>query len=55
VVLRPGASLDGPALVTWARDAMANYKAPRYVEVVADLPKNAAGKVLKTELRQRPA
>jgi acyl-CoA synthetase (AMP-forming)/AMP-acid ligase II len=34
---------------------MANYKAPRYVEVVSDLPKNAAGKVLKTELRVRPA
>ena len=55
VVLRPGASLDGAALIAWARDAMANYKAPRYVEVVSDLPKNAAGKVLKTELRVRPA
>ena len=32
---------------------MANYKVPRYVEVVDALPLNAIGKVLKTELRAR--
>ena len=31
---------------------MANYKVPRYVEVVDALPTNASGKVLKTELRE---
>jgi len=38
-------------LVAWARDQLANYKVPRYVEVVDALPVNASGKVLKTELR----
>jgi acyl-coenzyme A synthetase/AMP-(fatty) acid ligase len=34
---------------------MANYKVPRRVEVVASLPTNASGKVLKYELRRRAA
>jgi acyl-CoA synthetase (AMP-forming)/AMP-acid ligase II len=53
VVLRPGVTVDGDELIAWSRDQMANYKAPRYVEVVDELPLNASGKVLKYELRQR--
>jgi len=30
---------------------MANYKVPRHVAFVEDFPRNAAGKVLKGELR----
>ncbi|MDE2436545.1 MAG: FadD3 family acyl-CoA ligase [Sphingomonadales bacterium] len=51
VVLRPGASLSEAELLAWARANMANYKVPRSFAFVADLPRNAAGKVLKTELR----
>jgi acyl-CoA synthetase (AMP-forming)/AMP-acid ligase II len=32
---------------------MANYKVPRYVTVVDELPVNASGKVLKNLLRER--
>jgi acyl-CoA synthetase (AMP-forming)/AMP-acid ligase II len=55
VVLRPGAELDPAELITWSRDRMANYKAPRRVEIVTELPLNASGKVLKYELRARAA
>jgi acyl-CoA synthetase (AMP-forming)/AMP-acid ligase II len=34
---------------------MANYKVPRQVEIVDELPLNASGKVLKFELRARAA
>ena len=34
---------------------MANYKVPRYVELVDALPLNASNKVLKFELRERGA
>ena len=51
VVLRPGASVSEKDLIDWARDHMANYKAPRSFRIVPELPRNAAGKVLKTELR----
>jgi HIP---CoA ligase len=48
---------DGEALarslLSWAREAMANYKVPRHVVVVESLPLNAGGKVLKRELRAR--
>ncbi|MFM7028278.1 MAG: FadD3 family acyl-CoA ligase [Chakrabartia sp.] len=51
VVLRPGALVDEPTLISWARENMANYKVPRSIAFVEDLPRNASGKVLKTELR----
>jgi HIP---CoA ligase len=40
-------------IIAWARETMANYKAPRYVEIVDALPMNASNKVLKYELRER--
>ena len=51
VVPRPGAVLDPAALRDWSRANMANYKVPRHFALVEDLPRNASGKVLKTELR----
>jgi acyl-CoA synthetase (AMP-forming)/AMP-acid ligase II len=45
----------GDAILTWARDQMANYKVPRTIELVAELPTNATGKVVKDELRARVA
>jgi acyl-CoA synthetase (AMP-forming)/AMP-acid ligase II len=52
VVPRSGATVDPDRLTSWARQQMANYKVPR-VRVVDQLPLNAAGKVLKPELRNR--
>jgi acyl-CoA synthetase (AMP-forming)/AMP-acid ligase II len=46
-------SVEPAALVAWARAEMANYKVPRRIETVDALPLNAAGKVLKTELRKQ--
>jgi len=40
-------------LVAWARERLANYKAPRSVRAVEALPLNASGKVLKRELREQ--
>jgi acyl-CoA synthetase (AMP-forming)/AMP-acid ligase II len=55
VVPAPGRSLDPDAIIGWARERLANYKVPRYVVAVAELPTNAAGKVVKEELRARAA
>lgn len=51
VVRRPGAVLTGDDLIAWARREMANYKVPRAVEFLGELPRNASGKVVKGELR----
>ncbi|MET9558899.1 FadD3 family acyl-CoA ligase [Streptomyces tauricus] len=53
VVRRPGVALTGDDLIAWARREMANYKVPRTVEFVGELPRNASGKVVKGELRKR--
>jgi len=55
VVARPGADVTGPEIIDWARAEMANYKVPRAVELVDELPTNATGKVVKDELRARAA
>jgi acyl-CoA synthetase (AMP-forming)/AMP-acid ligase II len=52
LVLRPGAQTDAATLIAWARENMANFKVPRSIEICADLPRNAAGKVLRTALRE---
>ena len=53
VVPRVGATPDPHEIIAWCRERMANYKVPRRVEVVAALPLNASGKVLKTQLREQ--
>ncbi|HSA52832.1 MAG TPA: fatty acid--CoA ligase family protein, partial [Yinghuangia sp.] len=53
VVPRRDAEITGPELIAWSREHMANYKVPRQVHIVDDLPVNASGKVLKGELRSR--
>ncbi len=53
VVPTMGHVVDRDEVLAWAREHMANFKAPRYLEVVDALPLNASGKVLKFELRAR--
>jgi acyl-CoA synthetase (AMP-forming)/AMP-acid ligase II len=53
VIPRHGVTVEPQALVDWCREHMANYKVPRHVELVSELPLNASGKVLKFELREQ--
>jgi acyl-CoA synthetase (AMP-forming)/AMP-acid ligase II len=55
VVARPGHQVDPDALLAWAREHMANFKVPREVSVVQELPRNASGKVTKFAFRTQPA
>ena len=51
VVRRNGADLDAETVVAYARERLANFKVPREVVFVDELPRNLAGKVLKRDLR----
>jgi fatty-acyl-CoA synthase len=52
-VLQPGATLTLDELRDWGGARIARYKLPTILHVVTALPRNARGKVLKTELRTR--
>jgi acyl-CoA synthetase (AMP-forming)/AMP-acid ligase II len=55
VVLREGATITEQDIRAFCAQRLANYKRPRYVDLVGRLPRNAGGKVLKRELRERVA
>jgi acyl-CoA synthetase (AMP-forming)/AMP-acid ligase II len=52
VVLSPGAEPDAEAIIAWARARIAGYKAPKSVDFIEALPRNATNKVLRRELRK---
>jgi acyl-CoA synthetase (AMP-forming)/AMP-acid ligase II len=51
VVRRAGSALDEAAVLAHAKERLANFKVPRAVTFIDDLPRNPSGKVLKRELR----
>jgi malonyl-CoA/methylmalonyl-CoA synthetase len=53
VVPKPGATLDAAAMVARLKTQIANFKVPKHLFVVADLPRNAMGKVQKNLLREQ--
>lgn len=52
VAATEGQTIDEKALLQFIRSKLADYKAPREIIVMPALPKNATGKILKTELRK---
>ena len=53
VVAKPGQSLDAAAMVSQLKRQIANFKVPKHLAVVAELPRNAMGKVQKNLLREQ--
>ncbi|UCG71449.1 MAG: acyl--CoA ligase [Chromatiales bacterium] len=53
VVTSPGATVDTDAVEAYCEGRISRIKTPKDVEVIAQIPRNANGKVLKTELRKR--
>jgi malonyl-CoA/methylmalonyl-CoA synthetase len=47
LVLQPQRQLTLAAFRSWARERLAVYKVPREIILVAELPRNAMGKVMK--------
>jgi long-chain acyl-CoA synthetase len=51
VQLRPDASATSDDLIDFCRTRLADYKRPRSVDFVAEVPRNPSGKLLKREIR----
>jgi acyl-CoA synthetase (AMP-forming)/AMP-acid ligase II len=52
VVPAPDQEITPKGVISWCRENMANYKVPRHVAIVDELPMNASGKVMKFKLRE---
>jgi long-chain acyl-CoA synthetase len=52
IVARQGHSLDVPAMKSFLKSRLSPFKVPKEYIVVEELPKNAAGKILKRELKK---
>lgn len=53
IVPATGQDVDADDIKAWSRENMANYKVPRHVAIVEELPVNASGKVTKFVLREQ--
>jgi fatty-acyl-CoA synthase/long-chain acyl-CoA synthetase len=52
VELRPGATATAEELIAFCGERLASYKKPRSIDFVSELPRNPAGKLLKTLIRE---
>jgi long-chain acyl-CoA synthetase len=53
IALKPGENVTAEEIVNFCKSKIARYKAPKSVEFVDALPKNASGKILKREIREK--
>ncbi|GMM93164.1 long-chain-fatty-acid--CoA ligase [Qipengyuania sp. MTN3-11] len=51
IVPRAGATVDESDVIAWTRERLAGFKVPRSVDVIAEMPRNPSGKILRRELR----
>ena len=52
VVLRPETEIKQRALISFTRQQIADFKAPKTIEFIDSLPRNPSGKILKRVLRE---
>jgi long-chain acyl-CoA synthetase len=52
VVRKPGTAVTADELISFARERIAHFKAPRSIDFVETLPRTPTGKILKRELRK---
>ena len=53
VVLKPGATATEDEIISFSRERLAHFKAPKKVEFTDALPKGGTGKVLKNQVREK--
>ena len=50
-VPKPGMEIDAGDIIAYARERIAAFKAPKSVDVIPEMPRNASGKILRRQLR----
>jgi acyl-CoA synthetase (AMP-forming)/AMP-acid ligase II len=52
ISLKPNCTANEEEIIAFCQGKLAKFKIPRHVQIVADIPHNPAGKILKTEVRK---
>jgi long-chain acyl-CoA synthetase len=52
IVKKSGAEPTPTEIIAWARERIAAYKAPKSIDFIDALPRNASGKILRRQLRE---
>jgi long-chain acyl-CoA synthetase len=53
IVLKPQHEVSEEELILFARQHLANFKVPKAIDYISQLPKSGAGKILKRDLRDQ--
>ena len=53
VAIKEGQKVTGEEIINFCKEYLASYKKPKSVEFIDSIPKNAYGKILKRELREK--
>jgi long-chain acyl-CoA synthetase len=53
IIPQPGKTIDESKLKTFLKSRLSSFKVPKEYYTVSDLPKSAAGKILKRELKKQ--
>jgi acyl-CoA synthetase (AMP-forming)/AMP-acid ligase II len=51
IVLRPNSDIDDPAIREYLKGRVSRFEQPRDIHIVSSIPRNPAGKVIRSELR----
>ncbi|MEM1195608.1 MAG: long-chain-fatty-acid--CoA ligase [Pseudomonadota bacterium] len=51
VVPKPGMEIDPDDVIGYSRDRIAAFKAPKSIDIIPEMPRNASGKILRRQLR----
>jgi long-chain acyl-CoA synthetase len=52
-IVKGDANLTEQQVMAHCKEQLTNYKRPKYIEFINELPKNTVGKTLRRELRNR--
>ena len=53
VVVKPGKAVEAADIIGFTRERIASFKAPKSIDFIEALPRNASGKILHRDLRER--
>ncbi len=51
IVCKPGHDLDPNEVIAYTRERVAAFKAPKTIDIIPEMPRNASGKILRRQLR----